>query len=69
MNILRHLGTNFTAIIGDRKREAENGLFSEDADVVAEDRAWPVEGSLMDDIPLPFDPYGCANPVSQEDGE
>jgi hypothetical protein len=37
------------------KQEAENGLFAEDANVVAEDQPWHVVASLCDDIPL--DPF------------
>ena len=54
----------------DAENEAENGLFAEEyyENVVAEDRPPSPRVSLYDGIPMPRDPYGCANPVSQEDG-
>lgn len=54
----------------DAENEAENGLFAEepgDCFVCAEDRPPSPRVSLYDDIPMPRDPYGCANPVSQKD--
>jgi hypothetical protein len=50
----------------DAEWEAENGMFV--GNVAMEDREPSLEVSIFDDIPLPIDPYGCANPVSQEDG-
>lgn len=46
--------------------EAENGICC-DEDVCAEDREPPTSVGIFDPIPMPRDPYGCANPVSQED--
>jgi hypothetical protein len=51
-----------------RKQEAENGICSDD-DVCEEDREPPVLVGMFDPIPMPRDPYGCENPVSQEDSE
>jgi hypothetical protein len=36
-------------------------------DVKAEDREPPVLVGMFDPIPMPRDPYGCENPVSQKD--
>ena len=54
----------------DAENEAENGLFAEepgDCFVCAEDRPPSPRVSLYDDIPMPRDPYGCANPVSDDE--
>jgi hypothetical protein len=51
-----------------RKQEAENGICS-DEDVCLEDREPPVLVGMFEPIPMPLDPYGCENPVSQEDAE
>lgn len=64
--ITKRLHADFDRVMQD---EAENGLFAEDyyANVVAEDRPPSPRVSLCDDIPMPRDPYGCANPVSGDE--
>lgn len=49
-----------------RKQEAENGICS-DEDVCAEDREPPVLLGMFDPIPMPRNPYGCENPVSEDE--
>lgn len=53
----------------DAELEAENGICCEPGDcfVCDEDREPSPVVSIFDDIPMPPDPYGCANPVSQKD--
>lgn len=51
-----------------RKQEAENGICC-DEDVCAEDREPPVLVGMFEPIPRTVDPYGCENPVSQEEGD
>jgi hypothetical protein len=51
-----------------RKQEAENGICC-DEDVAAEDREPPTTVGIFDAIPMPRDPYGCENPVSQSEEE
>lgn len=40
-----------------------------DENVHPDDKPLPTEGGLFDEILTPRDPYGCENPVSQEDSE
>jgi hypothetical protein len=48
--------------------EAVNGICSDD-DVCEADREPPVLVGMFDPIPMPRDPYGCENPVSQSEEE
>jgi hypothetical protein len=51
-----------------RKQEAEHGICC-DEDVAPEDREPPTTVGISDAIPMPVDPYGCENPVSQSEEE
>jgi hypothetical protein len=50
------------------KQEAQNGICCDD-DVCLEDREPPTTVGISDEIPMPRDPYGCENPVSQTEEE
>jgi hypothetical protein len=50
--------------------EFEDFMFGSDGLFVCEeDREPPVLVGMFDPIPMPRDPYGCENPVNQEDSE
>jgi hypothetical protein len=68
--INRHLATNFTAILGNPKQEAELPWLDDDeyyANVAAEDRPPNPRVSLEDDVPNYFAGIAMPNPVCQED--
>ena len=70
--ITKRLHADFDRVMQDEADEAVNGLFAEepgDCFVCADDRPPSPRVSLYDDIPMPRDPYGCANPVSQTEEE
>jgi hypothetical protein len=50
-----------------QKVEKQMGEFF--ANVKPEDREPPVLVGMFDPIPRPVDPYGCENPVNQENDE
>lgn len=72
MSLFAILGPNFADKFREANDEAVNGLMSEDeffADVHPDDMPPPVSVGVFDDVPMPRDPYGCVNPVSQIEEE